>query len=316
MADGQIVLDKGKRRSTSLTKGQATPVVPPPPEEAPPAARPKPVRRASGGRPSRYTLRTIAVLYVSVLVLVPLAVVLYRTYDQGLQQFVDLFDDPAAVHAFTLTGEVAGLAVLINLVFGLGVSLLLARYRFPGRRLLDVLIDVPVSISPIIVGLALVLVYGNATGWFGDALREIGFQVIYATPGMVMATAFVSLPLVVREVLPVLREIGTDQEVAARSLGANALQIFGRITFPAIRAALLYGIVLSIARSLGEFGAVRVVSGGIIGQTQTVTLLVEERAEQFEPGAYQASLLLIAVAVLAMVIVGFFQHRSTNRGAH
>ena len=306
MADTQVELTKGGG-------APATPVLPPPPEEAPPSANPTPVRRPTGGRPSRYAMRTIAILYVSVLVLVPLAVVLYRTFEQGLQQFVDLFDDPATVHAFTLTGEVAGLAVLINLVFGLGVSLLLARYRFPGRRLLDVLIDVPVSISPIIVGLALVLVYGNRTGWFGDILREIGFQVIYATPGMVLATAFVSLPLVVREVLPVLREIGTDQEVAARSLGANALQIFGRITFPAIRAALLYGVVLSIARSLGEFGAVRVVSGNIIGQTQTVTLLVEERAEQFDPGAYQASLLLIAVAVLAMVIVGFFQHRGQRK---
>ncbi|MHA3705034.1 sulfate ABC transporter permease subunit [Jatrophihabitans sp. YIM 134969] len=309
MAETQVVLAKS---------GGAEPVVPPPPEEAPRAAAPKPVRRPSGRRPSRYTLRTIAVLYVAVLVLVPLGVIVYRTFDQGLGQFVDLFQDPAAVHAFTLTGEVAGLAVLINLVFGLGVSMLLARYRFPGRRLLDVLIDVPVSISPIIVGLALVLVYGNTTGWFGPVLRDIGFQVIFATPGMVLATAFVSLPLVVREVLPVLREIGTDQEVAARSLGANALQIFGRITFPAIRAALLYGVVLSIARSLGEFGAVRVVSGSIVGQTQTVTLLVEERAEQFEPGAYQASLLLIAVAVLAMVIVGVFQHRGQKktRGDH
>ena len=213
------------------------------------------------------------------------------------------------MHAFTLTGEVAGLAVVINLVFGLGVSLLLARYRFPGRRLLDVIIDVPVSISPIVVGLSLVLVYGSTTGWFGPALREAGFQIIYAMPGMVMATAFVSLPLVVRAVLPVLREIGTDQEVAARSLGADALQVFRRITLPSIRAALLYGVVLSIARSLGEFGAVRVVSGSIVGQTQTVTLLVEERAEQFEPGAYQASLLLVGVAVLAMVVVVYFQHR-------
>lgn len=299
MADTQIVLDKGFTEST----------LPPPPEEASPRVRPPGRRRPTGGRGSRYTMRTIALLYVAVLVLVPLAVIVYRTFDQGLQQFVDLFDDPTAVHAFTLTGEVAGFAVLINLVFGLGVSMLLARYRFPGRRLLDVLIDVPVSISPIIVGLALVLVYGSTSGWFGPALSSAGFQIIYATPGMVMATAFVSLPLVVREVLPVLREIGTDQEVAARSLGANALQIFGRITLPAIRAALLYGIVLSIARSLGEFGAVRVVSGSIVGQTQTVTLLVEERAEQFEPGAYQASLMLIAVAVLAMVVVGFFQHR-------
>ncbi len=261
------------------------------------------------GRASRISLRTIALLYVAVLVVVPLVVIVYRTFDQGLAQFGDLFADPDAVHAFTLTAEVAGLAVVVNTVFGLGISLLLARFRFPGRRLLDTLIDVPVSISPIIVGLALVLVYGSETGWFGSALNSLGFQVIYAVPGMVAATAFVSLPLVVREVLPVLEELGIDQEVAARSLGASAVQRFWRITLPGIRAGLLYGVVLSIARSLGEFGAVRVVSGDIIGQTQTVTVLVSDRAEQFEPGYYQASLLLIAVAVLAMVVVGVFQHR-------
>lgn len=260
-------------------------------------------------------MRGLAVVYVAILVIVPLVVIVYRTLEQGLGGFVDLFSDPDAVHAFTLTAQVAGLAVLVNTVFGLGVSLLLARFRFPGRRLLDVLIDVPVSISPIIVGLAIVLVYGSSTGWFGPALSSIGFQVIYAVPGMVMATAFVSLPLVVREVLPVLQELGTDQEQAARSLGANALQRFWRITLPGIRAGLLYGVVLSVARSLGEFGAVRVVSGGIIGQTQTVTILVSDRAEQFEPGYYQAALVLILVAVLIMIIVSFFQHRSEKKFA-
>jgi len=191
--------------------------------------------------------------------------------------------------------------VLINTVFGVGVALLLARYRFAGKRLLNVLIDIPVSVSPIVVGLALILVFGWRTGWFGPTLRNAGFEIIFATPGMILATTFVSLPLVAREVLPVLEETGLAQEQAARSLGANAVQRFLRITLPTIKWALLYGVVLSIARSIGEFGAVRVVSGNVLGKTETVTLLVDEKAEQFEPGAYQLSIVLIAVAVLCIV---------------
>jgi sulfate transport system permease protein len=187
--------------------------------------------------------------------------------------------------------------VLLNVVFGIGMALLLARYRFPGRRLLNILIDLPLAVSPIVVGLALILVYGQEGGWLGG----LGVQIIYSIPGMVLATVFVSLPLVVRELVPVLEEEGLDQELAARSLGANARQCFRRITLPTIKWALAYGVVLSLARAIGEFGAVKVVSGNIIGQTQTVTLLVDERAEQFEPGAYQASILLIVVTVICIV---------------
>jgi sulfate transport system permease protein len=243
----------------------------------------------------------LALAYVGVLVLLPLMVVAWRTIEQGGKAFVDAITSSEALHAYQLTAVVAGSAVLINTVFGVGVALLLARYRFAGKRLLNVLIDIPVSVSPIVVGLALILVFGWRTGWFGPTLRNAGFEIIFATPGMILATTFVSLPLVVREVLPVLEETGLDQEQAARSLGANAVQRFVRITLPTIKWALLYGVVLSIARSIGEFGAVRVVSGNVLGKTQTVTLLVDEKAEQFEPGAYQLSIVLIAVAVLCIV---------------
>jgi sulfate transport system permease protein len=254
--------------------------------------------RRIGSRPiARYTLRAVAIGYVGLLVLVPLVVVVWRTVQQGLGTFWDTISDPVTVHALQLTAVVAGIAVILNVVFGVGMALLLARYRVPGRRLLNVLIDVPVSVSPIVVGLALILVYGQEGGWLGG----LGLQIIYSPPGMVLATVFVSLPLVFREVLPVLEEEGLDQELAARSLGANAWQRFRRITVPTIKWALAYGVVLSVARSIGEFGAVKVVSGNIIGQTQTVTLLVDERAEQFEPGAYQASILLIAVTVICIV---------------
>lgn len=252
-------------------------------------------------RSTRTGLRTIAVLYVGILVAVPLGLVFARTFEQGWTVFWDAISTPDAVHAFRLTGEIALIAVAINTVFGIGVALLLARYRFPGRRLFSVLLDIPVSISPIVVGLALVLVYGPTQGWFGPRLSDAGLQIIFATPGMVLATCFVSLPLVVRELVPVLEEEGLDQEVAARSLGANAWQRFVRITLPTVRWALAYGVVLSLARAIGEFGAVRVVSGDVIGQTQTGTLRVADLAEQGEPGAYQVALVLVLFAVVCIV---------------
>jgi len=257
-------------------------------------------------RRSSRTLRVIALVYVAILVVLPVGVVIQRTIKQGGQAFWDSISSPDAVHAFQVTGIVVGCSVALNTLFGVGVALLLARYRFAGRRILDLLIDVPISISPIVVGLALVLAYGATTGWFGGGLKDIGIQVIFATPGMVLATTFVSLPLVLREVLPVLQEEGMEQEYAARSLGASTGQRLWRITLPTIRWALAYGVVLSVARSLGEFGALRVVSGDISGKTQTLTLLVDQHAEQFgETGAYQLSIVLIAVSVLCIVGISF-----------
>ncbi|HEV2886999.1 MAG TPA: sulfate ABC transporter permease subunit [Jatrophihabitans sp.] len=294
---------------------EQTLVIPTPDRSAPVAAdqlsRARPARRRRTSR-SRWALRLVALGYVGVLVALPVGLVLLRTLDQGAAAFVEAISGPQAVAAFRLTAIVAGSAVVINTAFGVGAAVLLARYRFRGRVLLDLAIDLPISVSPIIVGLALVLAFGWTTGWFGPALHNAGLQVIFATPGMVLATAFVSLPLVVREVLPVLTETGLEQDQAARSLGANAVQRFRRVTLPTIRWALAYGVVLSIARTLGEFGAVRVVSGNVGSQTQTVTLLVDERAEQFEPGAYQLSVVLIAVAALCIVIISIIRPHERN----
>lgn len=250
--------------------------------------------------------------YVSALVLLPLAVVLWRTYRQGAGTFVDAVTGPEAVHAYRLTLLVAGAAVVLNTVFGIGTALLLARFRFTGKAVLNALIDLPVSVSPIVVGLALILVYGWQTGWFGPALSNLGWQVIFAAPGMILATTFVSLPLVLREVLPVLLEAGTEQEQAARSLGAGAAQRLRRITLPTVKWALAYGMVLSLARCLGEFGAVRVVSGDVVGQTQTVTLLVDGRAEQFEAGSYQLSVVLILVSALCIVAISVIRPKESR----
>jgi sulfate/thiosulfate transport system permease protein len=279
-----------------------------PPVVAPPAAGTR-VARPRRRRFVRYLLRFVAVAYVGALVAMPVVVVAWRVVDQGWSVFWDAITAPDAIHAYQVTAQVVGFAVVINAIFGVGMAILLARYRFPGRSFLNVLIDVPISISPIIVGLALVLAFGWTTGWLGSALQSAGIQVIFSMPGMVLATTFVSLPLVLREVLPVLEEDGIEQEQAARSLGANAVQRLRRITLPTIRWALAYGVVLTLARSLGEFGAVRVVSGDVTGQTQTLTLVVDQRAEQFEPGAYQLSVLLIAVSAICIVAISLIRPR-------
>ena len=263
--------------------------------------------RRGRGRAGRWLLRSVAVLYIAILVALPLALVFQRTIADGADAFWEAISAPDAVHAFVVTAQIALIAVAINTVFGLGVALLLARYRFAGRRLFNLLLDIPVSVSPIVVGLALVLVYGPTQGWFGPPLSDTGVQVIFALPGMVLATCFVTLPLVVREIVPVLQEEGLDQDVAARSLGANSWQRFGRVTLPTIRWALAYGVVLSLARAIGEYGAVRVVSGDVIGQTQTATLRVGDLAEQGEPGAYQISLVLVLFAVLCIVAISLLR---------
>jgi sulfate/thiosulfate transport system permease protein len=203
--------------------------------------------------------------------------------------------------------------VVINLVFGVTISLLLVRYQFPGKRLLSALVDVPLSVSPVVVGLALVLVYNGRDGWFGPGLEDGGIQVIFATPGLVMATCFVALPLVIREVVPVLHEIGDEQEQAARSLGASGPQTFWRITLPSIKWAVVYGVVLSLARSVGEFGAVKVVSNNISGRTQTATLMVEEKYQNFQQDqAYAIAFLLVLLSIACLVVVALLRPKTES----
>jgi sulfate/thiosulfate transport system permease protein len=258
-------------------------------------------------RVTRWTLRVIVMGYLLFLVIWPVALVAAKTFSNGLAPVIDALRQPEVIFAFQLTLSAAFWAVVINTIFGVGISLLLVRYTFPGRRALNAMVDLPLSVSPVVVGLALVLVYSGRTGWLGQSLEQAGLQVIYAPPGIIMATAFVSLPLVIREVVPVLQEIGTEQEQAARSLGASGLQTFVRITLPAIKWGLIYGVVLSLARSLGEFGAVKIVSGGVAMRTQTATLLVEERYQQFgvvnSITAYTAAFILALIAVIALIIV-------------
>jgi sulfate transport system permease protein len=249
----------------------------------------RPVRKG----PFTYALRFSVITYLALLVAWPVALVVTHTFEGGTATLTGIFDDPDLVSALQLSAYAAVVATAINTLFGVVVSMLLVRYEFPGKRILSALIDLPLAVSPIVVGLALVLVYAGRDGWFGPSLESWGFQVIFSTPGIIMATAFVSLPLVIREVVPVLAEIGTEQEQAANSLGASGWQTFWRITLPSIKWAVIYGVVLTLARSLGEFGAVKVVSGNIGGETRTTTLAVEEKYLNFDQqGAYALSFLL------------------------
>jgi sulfate transport system permease protein len=246
-------------------------------------------------------LRVVALLYLTALLLVPIGVVLYRTFEPGLGAVWSSVTTPAAQHAFWLTIKVTLITVPLVTVFGVLLALVLVRGRFPGKALLEVVVDLPFAISPVVVGIALIFVYGRG-GWI-----DPGFQVIFSTPGIVLATIFVTLPFVTREVAPVLREIGDEQEQAAATLGAGGWQTFRRITLPAIRWGVAYGVVLSTARAIGEFGAVSVVSGRISGETETLTLLVEKRFNNFDlAGAYAASALLAIIALatlLAMTVI-------------
>jgi sulfate transport system permease protein len=264
--------------------------------------------------PLKWTLRIVAVTYVVLLVAWPVTTVFREAFADGPGTMLDLLQDPQVVKALSLTLQVALQAVAINLVFGVGISLLLVRYQFPGKRILSALVDLPMAVSPVVVGLSLLLVYNSRDGWFGPTLSEWGIKIIFSGTGMIMATCFVALPLVIREVVPVLQEIGDEQEQAARSLGASSRQTFLRITLPSIKWAVVYGVVLSLARSLGEFGAVKIVSGNVVNQTQTATLIVEEKYQSFEQAsAYSISFVLAFVSVICIVVVSILRPKESSK---
>jgi sulfate transport system permease protein len=269
--------------------------------------------RAKAARRRALGVRTIALGYLALLLLAPVLMIFYRTFEHGLSPVWNAATTPSAEHAFWLSLEIVAIAVPLNTAFGIGMALLLERGRFRGKSVLGLLIDMPFAISPVVVGLSLVLVYGK-TGWLGDWLAERGIQVIFSVPGMVIATAVVSLPFVVRETMPVLREMGTDAEQAAETLGAGAWQAFWRITLPGIRWGVVYGVVLTTARALGEFGAVSIVSGRIEEQTQTLPLFVQDRFENFDStGAYTAAVVLALLALTTLLVMNLLTRHTGRR---
>jgi sulfate/thiosulfate transport system permease protein len=257
----------------------------------------------------RYGLRLVALGYLALLLIVPVGIIVAHTFSGGLGPVWDSLTAPDAVKALELTLEIAIIVVPLNTVFGITMAILMVRRSFPGKGLLSALIDLPFAVSPVIVGFTLILVYGQQ-GWFGSFFLDQGYQIIFSTPGMVLATMFVSLPFVAREVIPVLREIGTEQEQAAATLGARSHQTFRRVTLPAIRWGIVYGVVLTTARSIGEYGAVAVVSGNVIGQTQTLTLRVSQEYQNFDhTAAYTAALELAVIALVTLFLMNLFHPR-------
>jgi sulfate transport system permease protein len=255
-----------------------------------------------------YGLRTLALGYLLVLLALPFSMIVYFTFQDGVQPVLDALTNESFIAALKLTLVAVLIAVPVNTIFGVGCALVLVR-RPPkhGLWLINSLIGLPLALSPVVVGLALILVYGQ-DGWLGSWLTENGIEIIFSTPGIVLATIFVTLPFVVREVVPVLREVGTDQDEAAWTLGASRFQTFRRVTLPAIRWGVAYGVVLTTARALGEYGAVAVVSGRIAGKTETLTLHVDEEYLRLdEVAAYTTSLVLAALAVLTLVLMNLFK---------
>jgi sulfate transport system permease protein len=258
-------------------------------------------------------LTTAVLVWFALLVLVPTCALARQALAGGLKPFLDALTAPELRRAFGLTTLVTVLATIVNTLFGLACAVVLVRHRFRGRALVDGLVDLPFAVSPVIAGLMLVLLYGPK-GWLGRWLERGGLHVVYAWPGMVLATIFVTLPFVVREVVPVLREFGIDQEEVAYTLGAGRWRTFWQVTFPSIRWGLAYGVTLTVARSLGEFGALLVVSGNILGRTQTATLFVHDSVESFHPeGAYGASLVLAAASFVLLIGMETLRKRVARR---
>lgn len=258
---------------------------------------------------TRISLRTVALGYLFILLVLPLIIIMLRTFERGIGAFIDSITTPAAISAFQLSMIIVAIVVPLNVVFGVITALALVRSKFPGRSLLQGIVDLPFAVSPVVVGVALILLWG-AGGWFGG-LESLGFKVIFSLPGMVIATIFVTLPFVVREVEPVLHEIGDDQEQAAATLGATGWQTFWRITLPAIRWGLTYGVVLTVARALGEFGAVIMVSTAMPGKSQTLTLLVHGRYidDHNTFGAYSAATLLMGMALVVLLLMTLLERK-------
>ncbi len=255
-------------------------------------------------------LITTAVLYLTLILFIPALNVFVQAFSKGIGPFLANLTEPAFQNAVKLTFIIAAIAVPVNTIFGLCAAWVIARKRFRGRALVISILDVPFSVSPVVAGLMIVLLYGR-NGWFGPFLEAHDIKIIFALPGMVLATAFVTLPFVAREVIPVLEELGTDQEEAAQTLGANNWQIFWRVTLPSIRWGLLYGVLLTNARAMGEFGAISVVSGNIASKTQTLPLFVEESYKQYETeSAYSAAVLLALLAVVTLVLKEILERKT------
>jgi sulfate/thiosulfate transport system permease protein len=261
---------------------------------------------------SKSILIAIIFIYLSLVLIVPAIAVFYEAFHQGFSAFLTAVSSREFVTAVQLTIIITAIAVVLNTIFGLCAAWVIARNQFRGRALLMSIIDLPFSISPVVAGLSIVLLYGR-NGWFGSFLESQGLKVIFSLPGMVIATIFVTLPFVAREVIPVLEEMGIDREQAAKTLGASDWQIFWRVTLPHIRWGLLYGVLLTNARAMGEFGAVSVVSGSILGKTATLPILVEQTYKNYQTeAAFSAAAILALLAAITLILKEILEKRTAK----
>jgi sulfate/thiosulfate transport system permease protein len=276
------------------------------------------VRQGAASKPRNWIpviLIWASLIYISLIIYIPAINVFYQAFRKGIDPFLANLTRPDFLNAAKVTISLALIAVPLNTVFGLCAAWSIARHKFPGRTLLLSIIDLPFSISPVVAGLMIMLLYGRQ-GWFGGWFQDRGIDIVFAFPGMVLATAFVSMPFVVREVIPVLEEAGIDQEEAARTLGANDWQIFWRVTLPNIRWGLMYGVLLTNARAMGEFGAVSVVSGNVANTTQSLPLFVEEAYKQYETeAAFSAAVLLAFLAVVTLILKEILESKTRIKGS-
>ena len=262
------------------------------------------------GRWVKPVLIGIAIAYLALVLFIPAINVFFQAFRQGVGPFLTNLTEPAFTHAVQLTLLIALIVVPLNTVFGLCAAWAITRHQFRGRAFVISILDLPFAVSPVVAGLMIVLLYGR-NGWFGPLLQSADIKIVFALPGMILATAFVTMPFVAREVIPVLEEAGTEQEEAAKTLGASNWQIFWRVTVPNIRWGLLYGLILTNARAMGEFGAISVVSGNITSKTQTLPLFVEEAYKQYETqSAFSAAVLLAGLALVTLVLKEILEQKT------
>ena len=265
------------------------------------------IRKNSG--PLKWILIGISTLFLIVMLILPLTYVLVTAFGEGIKVFVASVTDYYALKAIGLTLEVTLIAVVVNTIFGIAASWCITRFQFHGKKILSTLIDLPLTISPVIAGLIYILTFGRQSILY-EYLRSAGIKMIFAVPGIVVATVFVTFPFISREIIPVLSTLGTDEEEAAALMGANGFTIFRKITFPHIKWALLYGIVLCTARAMGEFGAVFVLSGHLQGKTNTMPLYIELLYQGYDfTGAFAVSAILVCMAVVILVLRSVLEHK-------
>ena len=265
------------------------------------------IRKNSG--PLKWILIGISTLFLIVMLILPLTYVLVTAFGEGIKVFVASVTDYYALKAIGLTLEVTLIAVVVNTIFGIAASWCITRFQFHGKKILSTLIDLPLTISPVIAGLIYILTFGRQSILY-EYLRSAGIKMIFAVPGIVVATVFVTFPFISREIIPVLSTFGTDEEEAAALMGANGFTIFRKITFPHIKWALLYGIVLCTARAMGEFGAVSVLSGHLQGKTNTMPLYIELLYQGYDfTGAFAVSAILVCMAVVILVLRSVLEHK-------